>query len=102
MYQFSGNQGTEAFNEFGLAFCSKNSVALVLSSQTKVDPDIIFPRESFCNIDEGSSPFLFSASHDECNLPIQLNSHGTIIEIVELKKHNFICAVVRPQKLQLK
>ncbi|KAI8009716.1 hypothetical protein LOK49_LG06G00320 [Camellia lanceoleosa] len=39
--------------KFVPSWASKNSVALVLSSQQKVDPYIIFPPESFCSIDEG-------------------------------------------------
>ncbi|CAL5390268.1 unnamed protein product [Camellia sinensis] len=38
--------------KFVPSWASKNSVALVLSSQQKVDPYIIFPPESFCSIDE--------------------------------------------------
>ncbi|KAF5949563.1 hypothetical protein HYC85_011556 [Camellia sinensis] len=40
--------------KFVPSWASKNSVALVLSSQQKVDPYIIFPPESFCSIDEGN------------------------------------------------
>ncbi|KAL7249102.1 hypothetical protein ACSBR1_011296 [Camellia fascicularis] len=42
--------------KFVPSWASKNSVALVLSSQQKVDPYIIFPPESFCSIDEVLRP----------------------------------------------
>jgi hypothetical protein len=35
-------------------FCSKHSVAQVVSSQQRVNPEAIFPPESFCNIAEGN------------------------------------------------
>ncbi|KAI8011852.1 hypothetical protein LOK49_LG06G00319 [Camellia lanceoleosa] len=41
--------------KFVPSWASKNSVALVLSSQQKVDPYIIFPPESFCSIDEAKN-----------------------------------------------
>ncbi|KAG5546636.1 hypothetical protein RHGRI_018721 [Rhododendron griersonianum] len=34
------------------SWANKTSVALVLSSQQNIDPDVIFPPESFCSSDE--------------------------------------------------
>ncbi|RVW50184.1 hypothetical protein CK203_088038 [Vitis vinifera] len=33
-------------------FCSKNYLVIAVSSQQKVDPNMIFPPESFCSINE--------------------------------------------------
>lgn len=41
--------------ELFLASCSKNRIALAISSQHRVDPDLILPPDSFCSIDEGDS-----------------------------------------------
>ncbi|CAK9145108.1 unnamed protein product [Ilex paraguariensis] len=38
--------------KFTPPWASKNRVALVISSQQKIDPDVIFPLESFCSMDE--------------------------------------------------
>lgn len=38
-------------NKFIPSWASRNSVALVLHSQ-QIDPSVIFPRESFCHLDE--------------------------------------------------
>ncbi|KAA8523542.1 hypothetical protein F0562_009965 [Nyssa sinensis] len=38
--------------KFVPSWASKNCVVLVLSSQQKVDPDVIFPPGSFCSMDE--------------------------------------------------
>ncbi|XP_058218919.1 uncharacterized protein LOC131329664 [Rhododendron vialii] len=38
------------------SWASKTSVALVLSSQQNIDPDVIFPPESFCSSDEVLRP----------------------------------------------
>lgn len=40
-------------SEIICSFCSKNSVAMFLPLQHKLDPGVIFPLESFCNMDEG-------------------------------------------------
>lgn len=34
-------------------FCSKNRVAQAIASQQRVDPEVIFPPESFCSIAQG-------------------------------------------------
>lgn len=55
-YQCSDNEEEEEEDlpnkKFVPSWASKNCVALVLSSQQQIDPSVIFPRESFCSLDE--------------------------------------------------
>ncbi|XP_059666562.1 uncharacterized protein LOC132312277 [Cornus florida] len=55
-YQCSDDEDEEEDDmptrKFIPSWASKNVVALVLSSQQEVDPDVIFPQESFCSMDE--------------------------------------------------
>ncbi|XWS11362.1 hypothetical protein CRYUN_Cryun38cG0077500 [Craigia yunnanensis] len=43
----------EPNSKFIPSWASKNRVALVVASQQKVDPEVIFPPESFCSIAQG-------------------------------------------------
>ncbi|KAL1821428.1 uncharacterized protein LOC108219190 isoform X1 [Daucus carota subsp. sativus] len=55
-YQHSDDEEEEEdempTKKFIPTWASKNSVALVLSSQQQIDPSVIFPRESFCSMNE--------------------------------------------------
>ncbi|KAL6976180.1 hypothetical protein U1Q18_024970, partial [Sarracenia purpurea var. burkii] len=56
-YQCSDDEEDEIpTRKFIPSWASKNSVAAAISSQQKVDPDIIFPPESFCSMDEVLQP----------------------------------------------
>ncbi|XVF33868.1 hypothetical protein REPUB_Repub18cG0008700 [Reevesia pubescens] len=43
----------ESHRKFIPSWASKNRVSLVVASQQKVDPEVIFPPESFCSIAQG-------------------------------------------------
>ncbi|KAE9458344.1 hypothetical protein C3L33_09746, partial [Rhododendron williamsianum] len=48
------------------SWASKTSVALVLSSQQNIDPDVIFPPESFCSSDEAQTDWNGEATPERC------------------------------------
>ncbi|CAK9148872.1 unnamed protein product [Ilex paraguariensis] len=55
-YQCSDDEEDDLPTKFIPSWASKNWVPLVLSSQQKINPDVIFPVGSFCSIDEVLQP----------------------------------------------
>ncbi|KAK1404965.1 hypothetical protein POM88_004570 [Heracleum sosnowskyi] len=59
-YQHSDDEEEEEdevpTKKFIPSWASKNCVALVLASQQQIDPSVIFPRESFCSMNEALLP----------------------------------------------
>ncbi|KAK3013170.1 hypothetical protein RJ639_007889 [Escallonia herrerae] len=73
-------EGDLPTQKFIPSWASKNNVSLALSLQM-VDPDVIFPRDSFCSMDEGHQSHLCG---DKClRFPLPSTGNGYLSERVD-------------------
>ncbi|KAK2999581.1 hypothetical protein RJ639_024329 [Escallonia herrerae] len=73
-------EGDLPTQKFIPSWASKNNVSLALSSQM-VDPDVIFPRDSFCSMDEGHQSHL--CGDKWLRFPLPSTGNGYLSERVD-------------------